>query len=139
NQTEPNLKLAIFTSALLTIFQSALTMVGAEFNTHHGLTNAIILPVVLRFNLPGMEEKVKRMAGVMGLEDTTVDGFIAEIEHRLEDIGIPRSLSEIGVPADCSGRIAEKALLDSAAATNPRSASAEQLQCLIETAITRAR
>jgi alcohol dehydrogenase class IV len=33
-------------------------MVGAEYNTHHGLTNAIILPVVMRYNLPGMEEKV---------------------------------------------------------------------------------
>ncbi|MCR9114071.1 MAG: iron-containing alcohol dehydrogenase, partial [Rhodobacteraceae bacterium] len=88
-------------------------MVGAEFNTQHGLTNAIILPVVLRFNLPGMDDKVTRMADAMGLADRSVDGFIAEIERRLDEIGIPRSLNEIGVPADCSGRIAEKACLDS--------------------------
>ena len=36
-------------------------MIGAEFNTQHGLTNAIVLPVVLRFNLPGMESKVKQI------------------------------------------------------------------------------
>ena len=55
-------------------------MVGAEFNTHHGLTNAIILPVVLKYNLPGMEEKVKRMSEAMQFEDHSVDAFISNIE-----------------------------------------------------------
>lgn len=114
-------------------------MVGAEFNTQHGLTNAIILPVILRFNLPGMDDKVTRMADAMGLADRSVDGFIAEIERRLDEIGIPRSLNEIGVPADCSGRIAEKACLDSAAGTNPRLASLAEIRALVDTAIARAR
>lgn len=114
-------------------------MVGAEYNTQHGLTNAIILPVVLRFNLPGMDDKVTRMADAMGLADRSVDGFIAEIERRLDEIGIPRSLNEIGVPADCSGRIAEKACLDSAAGTNPRLASLAEMRALVDTAIARAR
>jgi len=114
-------------------------MVGAEFNTQHGLTNAIVLPVVLRFNLPGMEPKVKRMADVMGLQDASVDAFIAEIERLLDDINIPRSLSEIGIPADCATRIAEKALQDSAAGTNPRTASITEMRTLIETAIAKAR
>jgi alcohol dehydrogenase class IV len=114
-------------------------MIGAEFNTQHGLTNAIVLPVVLRFNLPGMESKVKRMADVMGLQDASVDAFIAEIERLLDDINIPRSLSEIGIPADCATRIAEKALQDSAAGTNPRTASITEMRTLIETAIAKAR
>jgi alcohol dehydrogenase class IV len=114
-------------------------MVGAEFNTQHGLTNAIVLPVVLRFNLPGMEPKVKRMADVMGLQDASVDAFIAEIERLLDDINIPRSLSEIGIPADCATRIAEKALQDGAAGTNPRTASITEMRTLIETAIAKAR
>lgn len=114
-------------------------MVGAEFNTQHGVTNAIVLPVVLRFNLPGMEPKVKRMADVMGLQDASVDAFIAEIERLLDDINIPRSLSEIGIPADCATRIAEKALQDSAAGTNPRTASITEMRTLIETAIAKAR
>ncbi|MEM8579581.1 MAG: iron-containing alcohol dehydrogenase [Pseudomonadota bacterium] len=114
-------------------------MVGAEFNTQHGLTNAIILPVVLRFNLPGMEGKVKRMADAMGLQDASVDTFITEIERMLDDINIPRALSEIGVPADCADRIAEKALQDSAAGTNPRTASLTEMRTLVETAIAKAR
>ena len=114
-------------------------MIGAEYNTQHGLTNAIILPVVLRFNLPGMESKVKRMADVMGIKDVSVESFITEIERMLDDVNIPRSLSEIGVPADCAQRIAEKALLDSAAGTNPRTASIAEMRDLIENAIAKAR
>ena len=114
-------------------------MVGAEFNTHHGNTNAILLPVVLRFNLPGMEEKVRRMAEAMEIPDHSVAGFIAAVEALLDEIRIPKSLSEIGVPMDCAERIAAKALKDSAAKTNPRSASLDEVRELIETAIKKAR
>ena len=114
-------------------------MIGAEYNTQHGLTNAIILPVVLRFNLPGMEEKVKRMAESMGLQDVSVKGFIEEIERRLDELSIPRSLSEIGVPENCEERIAKKALRDSAARTNPRAASLAEMRLLVKTSLTKAR
>ena len=114
-------------------------MVGAEYDTQHGLTNAIVLPVVLRYNLPGEEAKVVRMAQAMGLAEMTPQGFIAEIERRLDAIDIPTSLSQIGVPLDCAERISHKALLDSAAATNPKVADAQAVRTLIETAITAAR
>lgn len=114
-------------------------MVGAEFDTQHGLTNAIILPVVLRFNLPGQEAKFERMAQAMRLDDTSVEGFISEVERLLDAIGIPSSLAAIGVPPDCAGRIAEKAIQDGAAGTNPRPASVAEIKALTETAIAQAR
>ncbi len=114
-------------------------MIGAEYNTQHGLTNAIILPVVLRFNLPGEEAKVARMAQVMGLAETSNEAFMAAVEDLLDRIGIPTSLAEIGVPADCARRIAEKAIKDSAAGTNPRPAAVSQIKDLTEEAIVRAR
>ena len=114
-------------------------MIGAEYDTQHGLTNAIVLPPVLHFNLIGQELKVRRMAEAMGLPDQSKNGFISRIETILDEIGIPRSLSEIGVPPDCAARIAEKALQDSAAATNPRQANVDQIRCLIETAYAKAR
>ncbi len=114
-------------------------MVGAEYDTQHGLTNAIVLPVVLRYNLPGMPEKVTRMADVMGLADKSAPAFIAEVERKLDEIDIPKSLSAIGVPPDCAARIAGKAIQDSAAATNPRAATVEDIQSLVETAIKQAR
>ena len=114
-------------------------MIGAEYDTQHGLTNAIILPVVLRYNLPGQEAKVIRMAEAMKLSDQTVDGFILGVENILDQISIPKSLQEIGIPLDCARRIAEKAALDSAAETNPRRASIEEISALIDQAITQAR
>ncbi|MEO1530856.1 MAG: iron-containing alcohol dehydrogenase [Pseudomonadota bacterium] len=114
-------------------------MIGAEYDTQHGLTNAIVLPVVLRFNLPGMEPEVCRMAQAMNFEDSSVPGFIAGVERLLDEIGIPRALHEIGVPPECSERVATKALQDSAAVTNPRRASLEEVRHLVDTAIERAR
>ena len=114
-------------------------MVGAEYDTQHGLTNAIVLPVVLRFNLPGLDAKVIRMAEAMGIEDRTVEGFVRAVESILDEIEIPRSLGEIGVPTDCAGRIARKAIQDSAAATNPRRASVAEISSLVTKAISQAR
>jgi len=114
-------------------------MIGAEFNTQHGLTNAVLLPVVLRFNLPSQEDKVRRMAQAMNLSDTSVEGFILAVELLLNEIGIPKSLGEIGVPTDSAARIAEKALKDSAARSNPRAATLTEVRGLIEIAITKAR
>jgi alcohol dehydrogenase class IV len=114
-------------------------MVGAEYDTQHGLTNAIVLPVVLRFNLPSQRQKVKRMANVMQITEDTDTAFIAQIEAILDDIEIPKSLAEIDVPMSCADRIAEKAFLDSAASTNPRKANLNEMRQLIETAIIKAR
>ena len=114
-------------------------MIGAEFDTQHGLANAVILPVVLRFNLPGQESKVRRMAQAMGLQGSSNAEFISYVEAVLEEIKIPKALSEIDVPLNCAQRIAEKAILDSAAGTNPRQASVPEIRALVEDAITKAR
>jgi len=114
-------------------------MVGAEFNTHHGLTNAIILPAVLRYNLPDMEEKVMRMAQAMQYEDQTVDHFIESIEKILDRIKIPKGLNEIGVPEDCIERISEKSMIDTAFGTNPRSATLDDVRELVKVSIFGAR
>ena len=114
-------------------------MVGAEYDTHHGLTNAIILPAVLRYNLPNMEEKVKRMSQAMQFEDHSVDSFISNIEKLLDRIKIPKGLHEIGVPEDCAFRIAEKAMVDSAFATNPREATFDEVHQLVMKSIKKAR
>ena len=114
-------------------------MIGAEYDTQHGLTNAIVLPVVLRFNLQDQEQKIQQMAAAMRFPEQTDAAFIARIEEILDEIGIPKSLADIGVPLSCAERIAEKALADSAASTNPRKADVSKMRQLVETAINRAR
>jgi alcohol dehydrogenase class IV len=114
-------------------------MVGAEYNTQHGLTNAIILPAVMKFNLPHVGEKVRFISHAMDLKDASSEMIIQEIEEILDYLDIPRSLSEIGVPLECKKRIAKKAMLDSATGTNPRFTQIEDLEELTEISILSAR
>ena len=114
-------------------------MVGAEYNTQHGLTNAIILPAVMRFNLPHVGEKVRFISHAMDLKDASSEIISQEIEEILDYLDIPRSLSEIGVPLECKKRIANKAMLDSATGTNPRVTQIEDLEELTEISILSAR
>ena len=114
-------------------------MVGAEFDTQHGLTNAIVLPVVLRYNLPSLDEKRRQMADALNINDKTTDGFVGDIEATLNRLDIPRSLSSIGVPLDCASRVAEKAMFDSAASTNPVKGNSTDIKALNERSILEAR
>ncbi|HJP45195.1 MAG TPA: iron-containing alcohol dehydrogenase, partial [Arenicellales bacterium] len=114
-------------------------MVGAEYDTHHGLTNAVVLPAVLRFNADAIAGKVRPMAEAMGLEDTSFDAFYASICQMLDQLQIPNTLVEIGVPADCAATIAARAIQDSAAATNPRQVTVQEIQSVIETTLNQGR
>ena len=114
-------------------------MVGAEYDTQHGLTNAVLLPAVLRFNAPDIAHKVPAMAQAMGLKDTSFDAFHAHICALLDQIGIPKTLADIGVPAECADRIAAKAIQDSAAGTNPRALTVDSIVPVIEEALTKGR
>ena len=114
-------------------------MIGAEYDTQHGLTNAIILPAVMKFNLPHVEEKIRFISNTMNLKDASSDAIVKEIEQILDYVDIPRSLSEIGIPLECKKRIAKKAMLDSATGTNPRVAQIKDVEELTEISILSAR
>ena len=114
-------------------------MVGAEYNTHHGLTNAIILPTVMEYNLPGLEEKVQRMSEAMQFDDHSVKGFKENLNKMLDELNIPRGLNEIGVPEDSFKRIAKKSMLDQAYGQNPKKATLEEVEQLTLKSIKKAR
>ena len=114
-------------------------MIGAEYDTHHGLTNGVLLPAVLRANLGVLGPKIGPMCHAMGLSETGPEALAQAVEALLERIGIPRGLSDLGVPADCAARIAVKAMQDSAAATDPGGWDAGRAQALVEGAMTAAR
>ena len=108
-------------------------MVGAEFDTHHGLTNAVLLPIVLRHNEAAITAKVRPMSQAMGLETTDFESFYAAVRALLDDCDIPRSLADIGVETDEAGiqRLAAKAVRDAATGTNAAEAGAPEIADLI--------
>lgn len=110
-------------------------MIGAEYDTHHGLTNAIVLPAVLRFNQHSIADKIAPMCDSMQLGDKSFNGFYQHVCNMLDDLNIPRNLADIDVPADCARQISRKAFQDSAAATNPRVALVSEIEAIIDDAI----
>ena len=75
------------------------------------------------------------MAQAMGLQATDFDAFYGRICALLDELDIPRTLTEIGASKDCAPRIAAKALKDSAAETNPRPLTQETMECLVQDAL----
>lgn len=114
-------------------------MIGAEFDTQHGLTNAVLLAAVLRFNAPSIAPKLAPMCQAMGLQGTDFPTFYGAVCAVLDHCGIPKSLAEIGVTADRIDSVAAKAMTDTAAGTNPRHFTLAEVTAVIHEALTHAR
>jgi alcohol dehydrogenase class IV len=114
-------------------------MIGATHDTHHGLTNAVLLPPVLRYNRDQMEAKATQMAVAMGLENPGFDSFYASIVVLLEALEIPDNLGALGIGEDDIGVLAKKAHTDAACATNAKAVSVAQIETLLREALTQVR
>lgn len=93
--------------------------VGARYDTHHGLTNAIVLPYVLRFNQPVIADKMTHLARVLNLPSPGFDAVLEWILSLRQTLNIPDCLGEIGVPDDEAVSIAALAAADPTAPSNP--------------------
>jgi alcohol dehydrogenase class IV len=109
--------------------------VGALYDTHHGLTNGVLLPYVLQHNRSAIEEKIARLARWLDLRGG-FDGFLAFIVQLRSRIGIPPRLVEIGVDAACATQIAQMALADPTAAGNPIALNEATLERIFRAAVT---
>ena len=108
---------------------------GAVYDTHHGLTNAVVMPYVLEFNRASIEDKMAALARYLGLGGTgfeAVQRWILELRAR---IGIPHTLAGIGVPSEAASRLAPMALVDPSSATNPVTLTTPALESLFENAL----
>jgi len=92
--------------------------VGALHGTHHGTTNAVIMPAVLAFNRAEVEERIERAAAYLGIAGG-FDGFLARLVSLRDELGIPSGLQGLGVPADDLDRLTELALKDPSVGGNP--------------------
>jgi len=109
--------------------------VGALYDTHHGLTNAVLMPYVLAFNRPAVEDRIARLAAFVGLADPGFDGFLRFVVRLRAGIGVPHRLSELGVDDRRIDQIVEMALVDPTAAGNPVPLTREGLRAIFEDAL----
>ena len=99
---------------------------GARFDIAHGVANAMLLPIVMEYNLPAAVEKYGCIARAMGVN---TDGMSAEeaaaaavdaVKKLSADIGIPKALRDIGIPADALEQLSKDAFADVCTGGNPR-------------------
>jgi alcohol dehydrogenase len=92
--------------------------VGAIYGTHHGTTNAVVMPAVLRFNRPAIGEKIARAAAYLDIAGG-FEGFLAWVEGMNAALGIPARLGAMGVGTDRIAEMAAMAIVDPTAGGNP--------------------
>ena len=93
--------------------------VGALYDTHHGLTNAVFMPYVLDFNREALWDKIDRLAAWLGIEGG-FSGFLDFVLRLRRDLGIPHTLDRIGVDDARFAEMAAMAVVDPTAGGNPR-------------------
>ncbi len=102
--------------------------VGAHYDTHHGLTNAVFMPYVLAFNRPAIATRIAAAARYLGLSAPDFDGFLAWILSLREALGIPHTLAGLGVDDRDLDRIAAEAERDPSTPGNPVPVTAKELR-----------
>ena len=108
--------------------------VGAIYNTHHGMTNAVVMPAVLRFNRPEIDGRLAEAAAYLGINGG-FDGFFEFVIRLRADLGVPGKLGELGVGTDRIDEMAEMALQDPTAMGNPVTLTKENVVKLYEECI----
>ncbi|MEO4001642.1 iron-containing alcohol dehydrogenase [Mesorhizobium sp. CAU 1732] len=96
--------------------------IGALYDTHHGMTNAVFMPYVLAFNRSAIEERIERASAYLGI-DGGFDGFAKAILALREELKVPHALAglikDLAMDDERKGLIADMAIVDPTAGGNP--------------------
>jgi alcohol dehydrogenase class IV len=117
-----------FSNASVALVHGMARPLGACFHLTHGVSIAVLLPVVTEFSLPAAPERYAQVAAAMGAAD-----LVSALRDLNRDVQIP-SLSGLGVPADryvsLLSKMAADALASGSPANNPRPATADEIIAL---------
>lgn len=92
--------------------------IGALYDTHHGMTNAVVMPAVLEANRAAIEQKITRLGAYLGI-DSGFDGFLAFVRKLRGELKVPANLTAFGVPRGDFERIVAMSIEDPTAGGNP--------------------
>lgn len=108
--------------------------IGALYNTHHGTTNAVVMPPVLRLNRSVIETRINAAAAYLGIAGG-FDGFYDVVMQLRAELGIPDRLATLGVGTDRIDEMVGMALEDPSAGGNPVKMTADNTRALFEACI----
>jgi lactaldehyde reductase len=114
---------------------------GAIFDIPHGVANALLLPIVMEFNAPAALDKYVEIAKAMDVytkgmtNEEAAKAAVDAVKALSKRVGIPQTLTEIGIKAEDLPRLAKAAYADVCTPGNPREVSEEILLDLYKKAL----
>lgn len=130
-----------FNNASLGYVHAIAHQMGGFYNLPHGVCNAILLPHVCHFNIVGREERFAKIAEYLGEPVTglskreAAEKAIAAIERLTTDLKIPSGFKELGAKEEDIPTLAQNAMKDVCAATNPRKPTLAEVEEIIRQAM----
>ncbi|HEX9024591.1 MAG TPA: iron-containing alcohol dehydrogenase [Geobacteraceae bacterium] len=126
-----------FSNSLLGIVHALAHPIGGMYDANHGSINAVLLPEVVRYDIPVVTEKLPELAWGLGHRTDGSAGAASEIVQEalnamLEAAGAPRSLKSLGVAHKDLPELARRALKDVCIVTAPRQADEKDLLAILE-------
>jgi alcohol dehydrogenase class IV len=113
---------------------------AAEFDLVHGVTSAIMLPLVMEYNAAHTRPQLRRVAEGLGQRVNDLDdeaaarAAIDAVRRLIDELEVPHRISAVGGHRDAFGLIAEHVMGDSAVAASPRRVSTQDVLDLLEAA-----
>ncbi|MCG7328306.1 iron-containing alcohol dehydrogenase [Achromobacter sp. ACRQX] len=108
---------------------------GALYDAHHGMLNAILMPYVLKANEHAVAPRLEALARYLGLPQQGPGAVLEWVLGLRQAVGIPHTLAEIGLDDAQAERVGRMASQDPSAGTNPVNFSAEKYSQLFRAAI----
>tara|TARA_Y100000816_G_scaffold83055_1_gene56886 strand:- start:779 stop:1936 length:1158 start_codon:yes stop_codon:yes gene_type:complete len=109
--------------------------VNAQFNIHHGLSNAIFMPYVLTFNKDTVEQRIISICDYLNIQKN-FESFLNWILELRKDLNIPHKLSDVIDQNKINiDKLSQMALDDPSTASNPKKLSLEDMKTLYKHSI----
>ena len=103
--------------------------INAVNDVHHGLSNAIFMPYVVKFNQSQIEERIFFLSKYIDLENQSFDGFLQWILDLRNQLDIPHTLKDLNINFDFD-KLSKMALVDPSTSTNPLDLNEDDMKAL---------
>ena len=108
---------------------------GALYDTHHGLTNAVVMPYVLVHNRAAIADKMVRLAAWLELPNPSFEAVLDWVMALRQELAIPHSLKDLGVDDGRIDQLSEMAAVDPTAGGNPIPVGVPELKAMFRDAL----
>ncbi|MCG8400988.1 MAG: iron-containing alcohol dehydrogenase [Firmicutes bacterium] len=130
-----------FSNAILGITHAMTHQVDGLLDSHHGETNAILLPYAMEYNLIANVDRFCHIAEALGedIKDLSkwkaAEKAVKGIRRLVKNIGLAKRLSEIGIDESVVEKLAVNALKDACLITNPRDSNLQDIVSIYRKAL----